>query len=68
MWVGCYGLDLYCENEDSTKHSWNEFPHQFTDELGSVCRDKARKLGWIIRKDGTAICPKCSGKKDLKEN
>ncbi len=66
MWAGCYTLDLYCENYDPKNrgvHDWNEFPHQFTNELGSVCRAKARKEGWIIKKDGTAICPKCSGKK-----
>lgn len=72
MWVGAYGLDLYCDNVredqnwdalvDDHGHVYNEFPHQYTDELGSVCRAKARRAGWIIKKDGTAICPKCSGK------
>lgn len=66
MWAGMYGLDLYCDNEDAPDHVYDEFPHQYTDELGSVCRAKARRAGWVIRKDGTAICPKCSGKRKRK--
>lgn len=69
MWAGMYGLDLYCEKfkgggelVDEHGHRYNEFPHQYTNELGSVCRAQARRDGWIIRNDGTAICPKCSGK------
>jgi hypothetical protein len=72
-WAGCYSLDLYCDNAKPPLpgqatdgvHAWDEFPHQFTDELGSVCRAEARKAGWIIRMDGSCICPKCSGKKQL---
>lgn len=72
MIAGCYSLDLYCDklgqivNDDGTDalgHAYDEFPHQYTDELGSVCRSTARKAGWILRANGAAICPKCSGKK-----
>lgn len=75
-WAGCYSLDLYCENymqspknqrpDDGADgvHAFDEFPHQYTAELGSVCRANARKDGWIIRMDGTCICPKCSGKRE----
>lgn len=70
MWAGCYALDLYCDKRkdnapgkaDDGVHSWDEFPHQYTGESGSECRSRARKAGWIIKNDGTAICPKCSGK------
>ncbi len=70
MWAGCYSLDLYCDNSGPNLkgmphdgiHSWDEFPHNYTDELGSVCRAKARKNGWIIGSDSTAICPKCNPK------
>jgi hypothetical protein len=76
MWMGCYTLDLYCEcvgatrdfKQDSTGlhdalgHAWGEFPHQYTGESGAECRARARKAGWIIKLDGTAICPKCSNK------
>lgn len=69
-WNGCYTLDLYCDRVgenlpgDSTdgRHTWNEFPHEYVDEHGSACRAKARRDGWIIKNNGTAICPKCSGK------
>ena len=60
MWAGCYALDLYCDRENPA-HAYNEFPHQFTDEMGSRCRAAARTAGWIIHRDGSAICPKCSG-------
>lgn len=72
MIAGCYSLDLYCDkaksgefgtSSDDAGHAFQEFPHQYTDELGSVCRSKARADGWIINlTEGTAICPKCSGK------
>jgi hypothetical protein len=61
-WAGCYSLDLYCDNKSSA-HGWNEFPHQYTDEIGSVCRSDARKDGWVINRNGSSVCPKCSGKK-----
>jgi hypothetical protein len=66
--VGCYTLDLYCDNENAENcgdgiHGYKEFPITFTHEKGSVCRSMARKDGWILGKDGSAICPKCSGKK-----
>jgi hypothetical protein len=83
MQVGCYSLDLYCDNDGDGKdfsyqtpdkpsfltdkhgHVWGEFPKNYTDELGSRCRRSARRAGWILKKDGTAICPKCSRKKKL---
>ena len=72
MIVGCYTLDLYCDRfsvspgevTDEHGHWYNEFPHQFTAELGSECRAKAKQRGWKLNlKDGTALCPKCSGKR-----
>jgi hypothetical protein len=67
MLAGCYTLDLYCDNPN---HVWeyHEFPDQYFHELGSVCRQAARKRGWKFTKDRLTgdpvhICPKCSGKK-----
>lgn len=63
MIVGCYALDLYCENYDPRAlglHEYDEFPHTYTDEYGSRCRTDARKDGWLLRRDGTALCPKCN--------
>lgn len=62
MMSGCYILHLYCDNKEATDHIYDEFPHEYTHELGCTCRETARKRGWIITKD-KQICPKCSGKK-----
>jgi len=62
MIVGCYSLHLYCDMKNDD-HDYFEFPHEYDHELGSVCRKEAKNDGWILKKDGTAICPKCSGKK-----
>ncbi len=79
MQVGCYTLDLYCDNmrgiwtcfytriwEDDAiiiKGRSEMFPTQYTDELGSRCRSLARKDGWTLSKDKT-ICPECNRKED----
>jgi hypothetical protein len=69
---GCYTLDLYCDvpceqifshcAAKKGQHRFKEFPHQFTDELGSECRKMARQAGWVFKRDGTTVCPRCSGK------
>lgn len=77
MWAGCYSLDLYCDNADGgpghyhiqkngdlfddAGHYVGEFPVRLTGETGSSLRRKAREWGWVIRADGSAVCPKCSG-------
>lgn len=73
MITGCYVLHLYCDNSTGPKdeeyitmddrHEFREFPHVYSAELGSRCRTNARKDGWILKRNGQAICPKCSGKK-----
>ena len=68
-WAGCYSLDLYCDNAGSFPdgiHAYNEFPHQYTAETGGECRSRARKAGWLVGGRGYAICPKCSGKRNVK--
>ncbi len=62
MLAGGYTLDLYCDNQEVTDHKYGEFPHQYVHELGSTCRRRARKDGWLI-KPGRQLCPQCSGKK-----
>lgn len=66
MIVGCYTLDLYCAKQgeyDDGIHEYKEFPHEYTSELGTKARWKARRDGWILNlKTGVALCPKCSGK------
>lgn len=61
MIVGGYTLDLYCDKE-SNQHEYDEFPDTYADEFGSTCRRRARESGWILKRNGTAICPKCSGR------
>ena len=68
--VGCYTLDLYCDkinipDGEATDgiHRYNEFPHTYYDELGSICRSQARKDGWILKRNGNTICPKCNKRK-----
>jgi len=65
MWAGTYTLDLYCDQKNE-KHVWDEFPHEYVDEFGSVCRARAKRAGWVFHLDQTVSCPKCSGKKSTK--
>jgi len=62
MVVGGYLLHMYCDAENES-HGFKEFPHVFTAEHGATARRQARNAGWAIKKDGTALCPRCSGKK-----
>lgn len=74
MWVGTYTLDLYCDRQgaftrlsgdglfDAAGHVHGEFPHQYHGESGPEQRSRARRAGWVLGRDGSAICPKCSGK------
>ena len=60
-----YTLDLYCDVENEA-HEWREFPHQYFGELGSNCRKRARRDGWLLGdKD---VCPKCNAQKKAMNN
>lgn len=70
MIVGCYSLDLYCDNPLETYfgqgatpigfHGFDEFPHQFIAETGENCRQQARKRGWKLDlQNHKAYCPRC---------
>lgn len=66
MIVGCYSIDLYCDNFVEYPYMHGE-PDQFTGETRGECIAKARRQGWIVndkpREDGgRQICPMCSGK------
>lgn len=72
MITGAYVLYLYCDNQgtkwnheagegiDEFGHVFQEFPHEYIGEHGSNCRARARKSGWKIHKNGSALCPKCA--------
>lgn len=59
--VGCYSLDLYCDNGGDQAHDWKvSFPHQFTGETASTCRKQARERGWKLDLvNYKAYCPRC---------
>lgn len=71
MIVGCYTLDLYCENADPSAagyrtqcpHRWGHFPTVFTGETEGECLRAARRSGWFITRERYAYCPTCSGKR-----
>lgn len=60
---GSYEMDLYCDHYAGCYdevHGYRPFPHQYHGETrGDVAR-QARRRGWVLHKDGTATCPKCS--------
>jgi hypothetical protein len=67
MIVGCYSLELYCENYKNGGldgiHEFEEMPHLFTSERREDCEKQARDIGWMINnKSGVCLCPRCSGK------
>jgi len=66
--VGCYVLDLYCDNDDCPsaegrhRGGKNE-PDQFTGPSKRYCYRDAKKAGWKISdKRDAAYCPDCKGK------
>lgn len=58
---GCYSLHLYCDHENPA-HRSGEFPHEYGQECetGAQARREAREAGWVLHRDNTATCPKCS--------
>lgn len=70
MEVGGYSMHLYCDNTDQKwpdgKHGFEQFPEEFDAETRGQCVRAARQKGWLFKKDGTHLCPKCSGKPTVK--
>ena len=64
MIVGCYSLDLYCDNEKVHK---DEYPGMKSIELQGRSREsclrQARQVGWKINiQKWTCYCPQCKRK------
>lgn len=59
--VGIYDLHLYCDGADCEAGKYKGRAElELTDEYGSACRRRARKLGWRLgTKDQSALCPSC---------
>ena len=69
MQVGCYSLELYCDNwydgaekKITCSAPWNSFPQVFLGETLGECRKQARKDGWRLWKDYPDLCPWCNGR------
>lgn len=69
MNVGCYVLDLYCDNEAAhlfdgqVNYDLAGGSAHFTHETGSGARSKARKRGWRIGRERD-LCPACTGRRN----
>lgn len=67
MIVGCYSMDLYCENRDNKvclDDRYVSVQFQATGRTERDCLKDARAFGWKFPiKDGMrlAFCPKCKG-------
>lgn len=64
MQVGCYVLDLYCDDHG---HCATGSVVQYTGETGPECRQQARKDGWKLGRAGESndTCPRCVKRKSL---
>jgi hypothetical protein len=67
MIVGCYTMDLYCDNRGETHieemqiHGHDKWPIQYTGHTEGKCKHKARQDGWRLGKE-KQLCPVCTGK------
>lgn len=68
MIVGGYTLELYCDNESVHPKGWLDAKSnqkafgEFTADVAnsySKARKAAKKAGWVLRRDGTCVCPYC---------
>ncbi len=67
MIVGCYSMDLYCENAEASstvcRVGWGYHgPPVYTGRTEAECIRQARGDGWLITNDRPrkAYCPKCA--------
>lgn len=72
MIVGCYTLDVYCDNEDKCAAKdlpiWDKnylpWPCQYTGRNSRECLQAAKSAGWKIKRD-VAICAICLDRKRM---
>jgi len=66
-------LQLYCDNTDVAwvsyrhaakrgEHKLGEFPTDFYHYDQAVCRKLAKKAGWLFKRNGQTICPRCTNR------
>lgn len=69
MIVGCYTMDLYCDNADRKSEGFRKTctegweRSQYIGMSYSGCMRSAKKEGWRFRDGRFSYCPKCSAKK-----
>ncbi len=65
--VGCYSLDLYCDNTEAHKGEfndglWEALKWETIGRSRAECFRKAKKAGWSIDlRNHLARCPRCKG-------
>lgn len=59
MIVGCYSMDLYC---DECGFGYGTDSASFAGETRGQCVRQARLWGWLVGRE-RQLCPKCSGKR-----
>lgn len=67
MIVGCYTVDLYCENAEGVQATCSvgygyKGPPQYVGQTEGECLRAARADGWLFTRDRPrkAYCPKCA--------
>ncbi len=73
MIVGCYSLDLYCDNEEAhfvepkRLQTTGYYDTPYFNSIGRSregCLRLSKKAGWSVNfKTRTALCPQCKGKR-----
>ena len=65
--VSCYTAHLYCDcvsadnyGGDCPNDGYMEYPHEFSGATKNEYRKAARVKGWVFKRDGRVIAPKCN--------
>jgi hypothetical protein len=68
MIIGCYTLDVYCDNFAAHKFEVTRISEstsvtgryaQFTGETRGECLKRASRAGWEVSKNGDSLCKDC---------
>lgn len=58
MIIGCYVLHVYCDSESELmRHHRTKGEYTGNDER--TARAMAKADGWLLKRDGNAICKRC---------
>lgn len=59
-YAGAYSLHLYCDRVNVQAHPFDTGFAEYVGETLGECLKQARQRGWVIHKDRTATCPRCT--------